>query len=75
MKLSDLARTYLTVQSHYSHQFKDAQVFCEHDTVYIHLDEPRVFSDKDLEVLDKLGLHIDDTEGSDNQVISFYMFI
>ncbi len=75
MKLSDLVRTYLAVQSHYSRQFKDAEVYCEHDTLYIHLDEPITFSDKDLEFLDELGLHIDDTEDSDSQVVSFYMFI
>lgn len=75
MKLSNLARIYLAVQSHFSHTFKDAEVFCEHDTLYIHLAKPNVFSDKDLEFLDELGLHVDDTEGSDNCVVSFYMFI
>ena len=75
MKLSNLARTYQAVQAHFSKQFKNAEVCFAHDTIYLHLDKPRVFSDKELKFLKELGLHTDDTEGSDNPAVSFYMFI
>ena len=75
MKLNDLVRKYKTVQTHFPTQFIDTELYCEHDTLYLHLDKPKVFSDKELEFLDTLGLHIHGTEGSDNQVVSFYMYI
>lgn len=75
MKLNELVRKYKVVQTHFPAQFIDTELYCEHDTLYLYLDKPKVFSDKELEFLAELGLHTDDIEGSDNQVSAFYMNI
>lgn len=75
MKLIELARTYKAVQEHFPRQFQGAEIATEHDLLYIILEKPTLFSDKDLEFLNEIGFFVEDTEDSDNHVVSFYIYI
>lgn len=76
MRLIELARIYRSVNDAFGHRFYNADVVAEHDELYIHLEKPHVFTDKELvSLVDEVGMYVHTTVDSDNDVQSFVIYL
>ncbi len=75
MQVKDFVSLFRTLQdTPWASDFMNAEVYPNHDEMFIWFDTPVLFSDKELASLEELGLIVDSTVDTNNEVRSFVMY-